>query len=207
MEQKRMMTLVQPFYLAFMGCNVDEEQVRLIPELVRVARDTSPEEIVALLRGPWRESLMGAWYSLFHDPKAVGEELLKSLRSSLGILNACALMVVAVEVVGVEATPSIRLYAKNAYANGWGGEGFSLAALQHLDQLEDGELPTARNCAGFAALLNVARTLQSASEPFAGSKVRSISRPLGRFRGQIAMAEDFNETPADVTISLDKPLC
>ncbi len=30
-------------------------------------------------------------------------------------------------------------------------------------------------------------------------------RPLGKFRGQIAMSEDFNDTPVDVVTSMETP--
>lgn len=30
-------------------------------------------------------------------------------------------------------------------------------------------------------------------------------RPLGKFRGQISMSEDFNDTPADVVTSVNTP--
>jgi plasmid stability protein len=30
-------------------------------------------------------------------------------------------------------------------------------------------------------------------------------RPLGKFRGQISTREDFNETPAEVELSMNKP--
>jgi hypothetical protein len=30
-------------------------------------------------------------------------------------------------------------------------------------------------------------------------------RPLGKFRGQITMSEDFNDTPADVVTSMNTP--
>ena len=33
-----------------------------------------------------------------------------------------------------------------------------------------------------------------------------LARPLGMFAGQIDIADDFDETPADITLSLDEPL-
>jgi hypothetical protein len=160
MKERRLMKLVSPFYLVMMGRNVTDEQERLIPELARVAQGTTAEEVVALLRRPWRESCMGAWYSLSHDPAAVGKEVLDSLERSSGVLNACALIVAAVELVGIDAVPSIRIYAENDRANRWGGEGFALAALQHLGQLEQGAAPTTDDCSEFAALLNFAYKLR-----------------------------------------------
>ena len=36
-------------------------------------------------------------------------------------------------------------------------------------------------------------------------KAVRVPRPLGKFRGQISMTEDFNDTPADVVTSVDTP--
>jgi hypothetical protein len=36
-------------------------------------------------------------------------------------------------------------------------------------------------------------------------KAVRMPRPLGKFRGQISMAEDFNDTPPDVVISINTP--
>jgi hypothetical protein len=166
MKERRMLQLVTPFYLDMMGRNVSDEQVRLIPELAGVARGTIAEEVIALLRGPWRESCMGAWYSLFHDPKVVGEEVLDALRRSCGVLNACALMVAAVELVGPSAIPAIEVYAENDRANQWGGEGFALAALRHLDHPNENNPPTDSDREEFAALLHFAQKLRSAPDPY-----------------------------------------
>ena len=36
-------------------------------------------------------------------------------------------------------------------------------------------------------------------------KAGRTPRPLGKFRGQIVMSEDFNDTPADVVTSINTP--
>jgi hypothetical protein len=164
MTELRLMKLVAPFYLSMMGSVVSEAQVDLIPQVASLGRRALSDDVVSLLRGHWRESCMGAWYSLFHDPTEVGNEVLASLHKSLGILNACALMVTAVELVGVPAVPAIEEYAARDRANQWGGEGFALAALKHLGQVSTGNEPTADDCAKFAALLKFAQELRSAPE-------------------------------------------
>ncbi len=158
------MKLVAPFYLQMTGSRVTEESVALMPHVARVGRRIRHEDVVSLLRGPWRESSMGAWYSLFHDPAVIGDEVLDSLRKSGGTLNACALMVAAVELVGVEAAPSIEVYAENDRANRWGGQAFATAALQHLGKLPVRSAPTNEDCSNFVAQLDFARKLRSSPE-------------------------------------------
>jgi hypothetical protein len=167
-NERRTIELVSPFYLDFMGRTVTPEQVELIPVLVAAGRTTTPAEVVALLRSAWRESCMGAWYSYFHDPSTVGGEVAAALQGSYGVLNSCALTVLAVELLGVEAVPSVAVYAERDLAGQFGGWGFAAAALEHLGRAPDcgnvgnvGE-PTENDRAEFAALLAFAQQLRAA---------------------------------------------
>jgi hypothetical protein len=170
-KDTRVLELVSPFYMDFMGRVVTEKQVELIPELVAVGRTTTPDEVVSLLRKAWRESCMGAWYSYFHDPTlvinfygdvVVGDELADALRSSYGVLNSCALTVAAVELSGADAVPAVATYAGRDQAGQFGGWGFAAAALEHLGHACDVGEPTDGDRDEFVAMLAFARKLRIA---------------------------------------------
>jgi hypothetical protein len=123
---------VAPFYLQMMRTNAVEHGPALLPALVATGRTATAREVVALLRDPWRRSVMGAWFALLHDDDAVTTAVLDALAASGGQLDAPPLATAAAVLAGREALPALEAYAVEDAARDLGACGFVAATIEHL---------------------------------------------------------------------------
>lgn len=119
-----------PFYLQMMGMNAISGDAP-IDELLEVARETTDEEVVTLLRSDWRPRVMGAWLASGRAPR-LQPALLHSLETSAGSLTAPALATVALHGLGEAAEPSLMTYLRLDIERGWGAAPFVAAVLERL---------------------------------------------------------------------------
>ena len=94
---------VQPFYLKMMRTNAVEYGAALAPDIADVGRAAGPEDVIQLLRGYWRERVMGAWLSILHREPAVTAAVLQALVTSQGSLDSPPLATAAVVLAGSAA--------------------------------------------------------------------------------------------------------
>lgn len=161
MKDRRRDALVARFYLHMMGTNMLNIDAGLLSAFVDLGSQTTVDEVVALLGRPWRETAMGAWYSLFHDPEDVGSALRLALRASQGRLTSPALSVAAVVMVGPAAIPSLRDYISSDLAHQWGASGFAAAAVEHLGAYAENCEPNEVDRAEFSELLTAALAIRA----------------------------------------------
>jgi hypothetical protein len=119
------------------------------------------DEVVYLLRSSWRETVMGAWFSLFHRTEVVRAEVLAALGASTGCLTSPPLVVAAIWHAGADSAPAIRAYEDRDIAHEWHGAAVASAALEHLGA-ESARPATGLGHAMFANLMAVAARLVEA---------------------------------------------
>ena len=148
---------VQPFYLHLMGLNALSYPVRYAD--LRAASALLPDEdVVTLLASPWRQRVMGAWFSLGRTDR-IGEELLASVATSTGSLTTPPLVAVAVHGLGAAAAPELRSCLEGDLAGGHGSPGFVAAALERVEQRTYDVPVTEKDRSDLAAMVEVARLL------------------------------------------------
>lgn len=162
MDQRTTDRLVTPFYLKLMRTNAAQYGEELEADLVAVGLAASAQEVVYLLRDPWRSTVMGAWFSLLHgDDADVRAELFRALARSHGSLDAPPLVTAATVLAGSDAVAAIEEYAARDAAGDWQASGFAGAAVEHLGgQPANGTTDGDR--ADFAALLALAHRVRAA---------------------------------------------
>jgi len=162
---------VQPFYLAMMNTNAivlgpDTYTGDLVADVRTAAREATPEQVIRLLQGEWRQRVMGAWLAVVNSDPVIDAAVLRSLETSAGYLTSPPLAAVAVTLVGPAALPSIEHYARQDLEKGWGGARMALAAAEHLSPgypAANGlSSPSQEDRDKFANLLDVARRIRVA---------------------------------------------
>lgn len=124
---------VVPFYLEMMGENAARADDRLLAAVRESGRQVTLKEVTRLLRDDWRPRVMGAWYAVVLDSRALREVLSASLVSSAGSLTAPPLAAAATALLGADAIPALEAYAGGASANSYlGSEGFVAACIERL---------------------------------------------------------------------------
>lgn len=132
-EKPRLEILVTPFYLDMMNRNAPGQGERLFTRLLAVGKSTTVNEVAALLRDPWRATVMGAWFSLMHEDRRITGEVLRALTESQGALTSPPLATASVVLADPDAARDALLdYLRRDQANQWGAAGFVAAALEHL---------------------------------------------------------------------------
>lgn len=101
---------VVPFYLKMMGLNATGRDVPL-DELLKVARETTDDEVAMLLGSHWRPRVMGAWLASGRAQR-LKPALLASLETSAGSLTAPPLAAVALHGLAETAVPSLTTYLR-----------------------------------------------------------------------------------------------
>ncbi|WP_406076756.1 DUF6000 family protein [Micromonospora sp. NBC_00858] len=156
---------VVPFYLDMMGTNALRYGRPLIAALAEVSRGATPADVMALLRDGWRPRVMGAWYSVGVGGPEVTAAVLHALATSQGSLDAPPLATAAVVLAGPEAIEALEQYFAADQAEGWGASGVIAAAADHVRRHHHVAtplpLPTDADEVTFAALLDIARRLQT----------------------------------------------
>ncbi len=160
-EDERIDKLVLPFYLRMMATNALQNNDAFLRRVVRAGHNASSGDVVALLRDPWRATVMGAWLAVFHDEDAVTEVVLEALRASLGRLTAPPLATAAVLLSGPSAIPALQAYVREDIENRWGSADFVAAALQCLGATMATPQPTDAGVEEFSAMLSLAQRLQA----------------------------------------------
>ena len=134
----RVARLVAPFYLKMMRLNAIEYGEDLAPAIVRAGRDAGTDDIVALLRDPWRSTVMGAWLSIVRGADGSCREVLSALGRSHGSLDAPPLAIAAVVLADDRALPALSAYVERDRQAGWGAARFVTAIIRHLGASRDG---------------------------------------------------------------------
>jgi hypothetical protein len=148
---------VKPFYLHLMGLNALRDPVPY-DELRDVTALLTDEEVVTLLQGPWRQRVMGAWFSLGRTDR-IGEELLASLATSTDSLARPPLVAVAVHGLGAAAAPELRTGLEAELAGGREWAGFVAAALELVERRTYDVDVTDQNRSDLADMVGVALLL------------------------------------------------
>jgi len=161
MDQRTVDRLVTPFYLKMMRTNAVSYGEELERELVAVGLDASTQDVISLLRVPWRSTVMGAWFSLLRDDDEVTAEVLRAVSRSHGSLDAPPLVTAATVLAGPDAGPALEDYAARDAAGDWQASGFAGAAIEHLGH-RPANGTTDDDRADFAALFALANRLRSA---------------------------------------------
>lgn len=151
---------VRPFYLRMMGSNAAHNGQSLAPAVAAVARRTTADEVLTLLRGGWREQVMGAWIAAAHGEDPVVGALLECLAASQGSFTAPPLCATAVLIAGTGAVPFLQGYEMEDRAGGWGSAGIAVAALEYLGHGSQHEQATDGDVVAFERLLGVAALIQ-----------------------------------------------
>ena len=162
-EGERLGRLVVPFYLRMMAANALENDDDFLRRVVRVGRSATAGDVVALLRDPWRATVMGAWLAVFHNNRELNEVVLEALRASLGRLTAPPLATAAVLLSGQLAIPALQAYMREDLENGWGSADFVAAALDRLGATMPNVEPTDASRQEFSAMLSLAERLRAKS--------------------------------------------
>lgn len=160
-EDERIDKLVLPFYMRMMATNALQNSEAFLRRIVQAGRSASTSDVVALLRDPWRATVMGAWLAIFHDDGEVREVVLEALRASLGSLTAPPLATVAVLLSGPSAIPALQAYMREDVENRWGSVDFVSAALHRLGSTIATPHPTDAGVQKFGAMLSLAERLQA----------------------------------------------
>jgi hypothetical protein len=132
MTDDRAARLVRPFYLNMMRFNAIEADEALLRSVSEASRQATSEDVIALLRDPWRSTVMGAWISLAHSDDRVTGEVLAALDRSHGSLDAPPLVAAATVLAASTALPSLAQYAQRDAAANWGALPFVVAAIEYL---------------------------------------------------------------------------
>lgn len=159
MNGDRVAKLVTPFYLKMMRLNAVENGLEIAPSILAASRGVTVDDVVALLRDPWRATVMGAWFGALRDEEDVVDAVLSALAGSHGSLDAPPLAVTAVLIAGERAVPALTTYLQRDSSARWGAAGFVAAAVRHLGGLTGVE-PSTRDVDDFHAMLRVASMLR-----------------------------------------------
>jgi hypothetical protein len=146
-----------PFYLAMMGTNAIKlpTQPQLFGEFLATGKRTSPDQVTALLRGPWRAALMGAWFSMFHAATEVGAEVTAATLACAGAYTAPPLTIALVHLLGADAIPTLSQYLTKDIQSTLGASGFVAAAIEHLGG-KSSVLVTDQDQCQLAAMMKIA---------------------------------------------------
>ena len=150
---------VVPFYLQMMGEAALTEGRPLLPEIARVAEDTTPREVAALLGQRWRPCVMGAWLSVRYRGRCIEDALLASIGKPRGqeSLTAAPLAMAACLVVGDRAVSALLAYVTQEL----GPHGPIASALEHLGAPVPGARASLRDREMFEQMLQLGQELQS----------------------------------------------
>lgn len=152
-----------PYYLKMMGLNAVDVSSDLLREIAAMARTTTEEETISLLRAEWRPCVMGAWIATTKRGNDVADAVSMALMRSLGSLTAPPLAIAAVTLVEARALPALIHYYAEDIEHGYGSTGIIQAATQYLAENYDVEnplgAPDARSVEAFADLLDIAQIL------------------------------------------------
>lgn len=124
--------LVTPFYLKMMRLNAIESGPEIAPSILAASSGVTADDVVALLRDPWRATVMGAWFGVLRDEEDVVDAVLSALARSQGSLDAPPLAVAAVVIAGERAVPALATYLQRDVTARLGAAGFIAAAIEHL---------------------------------------------------------------------------
>jgi hypothetical protein len=160
-DEQRAERLVSPFYLRMMRSNAVRQPEELLTGIAARGAELSSGEVIALLRSPWRERVMGGWFAVLSDDPDVTTAVLASLATSLGYLTSPALAAVAVTLAGPEASSALLAYAANDVENNWGACGEVAAALEHIGVVTEICQASDDDRATFIGLLDVASRLRA----------------------------------------------
>lgn len=152
--------LVLPFYLDMMGSNAIEHFRTRSDQLIGAGRASTSDDVVRLLRTPWRHQVMGAWFALFHDDERVDAAVLDALAGSDGTLTAPPLSVVAITLVGEGSLEALHACARRDVERDLGACAFVAAAIEHLAGTPVSCAATESSRAHFPQLLDVAAELR-----------------------------------------------
>jgi hypothetical protein len=100
---------VRPYYRRVTSVVTQPGGEQLIAEIADLGREASLDDLETLLRGGWREAKMGAWLSVA-SPRPPTSAILRALATSLGPLDADALIVAALITSNRSALPEIEGY-------------------------------------------------------------------------------------------------
>jgi hypothetical protein len=153
---------VGPFYLQMMRTNAVEHGPALLPALVAIGRTATAREVIALLRDPWRCSVMGAWFALLHDDAVVTTAVLDALAASGGSLDAPPLATSAAVLAGRDALPALEAYAVADRARDLGACGYVAATIEHLGGRTTACAPDDRDRLELQQLLDLASQIRAA---------------------------------------------
>lgn len=153
--------LVVPFYLDMMSTNATEHGARLLPAIATAGRTATADDVVALLRDPWRATVMGAWYAVLHDDEEVAAVLLEAVSESEGSLTAPVLATAAILVSGRQALPALEAYMDRDIDCDWGAGGFVAAAIEYAGGSSARCQPSDVDRRDFSDLLALAERLRA----------------------------------------------
>lgn len=132
MTDDRTARLVAPFYLKMMRFNAVDADEELLARVLEVSTQATAEDVTALLRDPWRSTVMGAWISLAHSDDRVTDEVLAALDRSHGSLDSPPLVTAAIALAASKGLPGLAQYAQRDAASNWGALPFVVAAIEYL---------------------------------------------------------------------------
>ena len=155
--------LVVPFYLKMMRLNALEHGADLAPAILEASVGVTPDDVIALLREPWRATVMGAWLSVIQTDLRVTDEVLAALARSHGSLDASPLTVAAVLLAAGQALPTLEVYLERDLSAEWGAARFVAAAIEHLGGSAAGCSPNDSDLRHFTAMLAVGQRLRTGS--------------------------------------------
>ena len=160
-EQELIGRYVAPFYLKMMRHNAIGQPSEMLAAIAAGADSASPEDVVLLLCGHWRTSVMGAWMAVRHRSEDMADALLASLRASEGSLNSPALATACVLVLGAGAADALAEYITNDHAETWGSAAFAAAAWESISGGAVHPLATDGGRRALPQMMRVAQELRS----------------------------------------------
>ncbi len=119
----------------------------------------------------WRPRGTGAWLASGRAER-LGDELLKSLETSAGLLTSPPLAAVALHGLGMRAVPSLRAYLRHDPGRQRGGASFTAAVLERLGAPPAVIAVSDRDRAAVDGMLAVARRLAEALPGATSGKAR-----------------------------------
>jgi hypothetical protein len=153
-----------PYYLKMMGGNARDVSSDVLGEIATMARATTDDETISLVRAEWRPCVMGAWIATTKSGPDVTNAVLTAMMRSLGTLTAPPLAVAAVTLADARALPALIHYYAEDIEHGYGSTGIIRAATQYVAETHHVEnplhAPSAQEVARFDALLDVAHILR-----------------------------------------------
>ena len=131
----------------------------LLPAIAEAGKAAAASDVVALLRDPWRSTVMGAWLALLFPCVEVRDALRHALTSSHGSLDAPPLATASVILLGDDAVGALQDYSASDVANGWGACGFVAAAIERLGVVPSVCSPSDTDRQEFAVMFKLAERL------------------------------------------------